>query len=163
MTPIDTGLVHAAAIAGLPQMTPVRLAKVLVGLDPLEAWTALRRGTHPEDPNRRFAAAARATDPSAVGESYRGAGIEVLLPGYGRYPTALAGDPGAPAVLFAHGDPSVLEDRSRVAIVGTRAATPYGRQVAADLGRDLASAGVVVVSGLARGIDGAAHAGALGA
>jgi DNA processing protein len=56
----------------------------------------------------------------------------------------------------------VLDDRRRVAIVGTRSATPYGRQVAAELGRDLASAGVVVVSGLARGIDGAAHAGALG-
>jgi DNA processing protein len=121
----------------------------------------LRRGTHPEDPKRRFAAAARAADPSAVGELYRGASVQILLPGRGRYPTALAGDPGAPAVLFAHGDPLVLEDRPRVAIVGTRSATPYGRQVAADLGRDLASAGVVVVSGLALGIDSAAHAGAL--
>jgi DNA processing protein len=164
MTPIDPSdrqLDHAAALAGLPEMTPVRLSRILAGLDPVEAWTALTRGTNPGDPKRRFAAAARATDPAEVGESYRRAGVQILLPGQGLYPPALVGDPGAPAVLFAHGNPSVLQDRHRVAIVGTRSATPYGRQVAADLGRDLASAGVVVVSGLARGIDGAAHAGAL--
>jgi DNA processing protein len=160
MTPTDRQLNHAATLAGLPEMTPVRLSRILTGFDPVEAWTVLTRGTHPGDPKRRFAAAARAGDPAGVGESYRRAGIQVLLPGDGRYPAALVGDPGAPAVLFAHGDPSVLADR-RVAIVGTRSATPYGRQVAADLGRDLAAAGVAVVSGLARGIDGAAHAGAL--
>jgi DNA processing protein len=163
VTPTDPQLAHAAALVGLPGMTPVRLDRILTGLDPVEAWTALTRGTHPEDPKRRFAAAARAGDPVGVGESYRRSGIQVLLPGDGRYPSVLVDDPGAPAVLFAHGDPSVLGDRRRVSIVGTRSATPYGRQVAADLGRDLASAGVVVVSGLARGIDGAAHAGALGA
>jgi DNA processing protein len=162
MTPIDTQLAYGAALAGLPQMTPVRLARVLGVFDPVEAWMALSRGTHPEDTKRRFAAAARVTDPAEVGESYRRAGVQILLADRGLYPKALAGDAGAPAVLFAHGDPSVLEDRRRVAIVGTRSATPYGRQVAADLGRDLAAAGVVVVSGLARGIDGAAHAGALG-
>jgi DNA processing protein len=161
VTPIDSQLDHAASLVGLPAMTPVRLSLVLAGWDPVEAWTALTRGTHPQDPMRRFAATARATDPAEVGERYRRSGVRILLPGQGGYPSALVGDPGAPAVLFAHGDASVLQDRRRVAIVGTRSATPYGRQVAADLGRDLASAGVVVVSGLARGIDGAAHAGAL--
>ena len=48
-----------------------------------------------------------------------------------------------------------------VAIVGARACSPYGAQVARMLGRELAAAGVVVVSGLARGIDGEAHRGAL--
>ena len=48
-----------------------------------------------------------------------------------------------------------------VAVVGARACSPYGRQVARMLGRDLAAAGVVVVSGLARGVDGEAHRGAL--
>jgi DNA processing protein len=48
-----------------------------------------------------------------------------------------------------------------VAVVGARACSPYGRQIARMLGRDLAAAGVVVVSGLARGIDGEAHRGAL--
>jgi DNA processing protein len=142
-------------------MTPVRLVQVLSSLEPVEAWAALTRGTNPGDPERRFAAAARSTDPKAVGEKYERSGVQILLPNDGRYPPELVDDPGAPAVLFAHGDPSRLHGRRRVAIVGTRSATPYGRQVAVDLGRDLASAGVVVVSGLARGIDGAAHAGAL--
>jgi DNA processing protein len=163
MTPVDRQLDYAAALASLPAMTPMRLSRVLANLDPVEAWTVVTQGTNPGDPERRFAAAARVTDPAEVGERYRRAGVQILLPGRGLYPAALEGDPGAPAVLFAHGDPSVLADRRRVAIVGTRSATPYGRQVAADLGRDLASAGVVVVSGLARGIDGAAHAGTLGA
>ncbi|MGH9096819.1 MAG: DNA-processing protein DprA [Acidimicrobiales bacterium] len=158
----ETALAHAAALAGLPEMTPVRLARVLSTLGPVEAWAALTRGTHPGDPERRFAAASRSTDPKVVGERYERSGVQILLPNDGRYPPELVDDPGAPAVLFAHGDPSGLHGRRRVAIVGTRSATPYGRQVAADLGRDLASAGVVVVSGLARGIDGAAHAGALG-
>ena len=59
----------------------------------------------------------------------------------------------------AHG-PEVLS-RPAVAIVGARACSPYGAQVARMLGRQLAAAGVVVVSGLARGVDGAAHRGAL--
>ncbi|HEV3266340.1 MAG TPA: DNA-processing protein DprA [Acidimicrobiales bacterium] len=163
MTSTAAALAYAAALAGLRQMTPVRLAHVLGTLDPVEAWTALARGTNPGDPKRRFAAGARATDPAEVGERYQRSGVQILLPNRSGYPSGLIGDPGAPAVLFAHGNPSVLEDRRRVAIVGTRSATPYGRRVAADLGRDLASAGVAVISGLARGIDGAAHAGALGA
>jgi DNA processing protein len=61
------------------------------------------------------------------------------------------------------GDLSFIDRSPRVAIVGTRSATPYGLGVAAELGRDLAEAGVVVVSGLARGIDTAAHAGVLAA
>jgi DNA processing protein len=53
------------------------------------------------------------------------------------------------------------EDRRRIAVVGTRRCTAYGLDVARDLGRGLAEAGVTVVSGLALGIDGAAHEGAL--
>ncbi len=56
---------------------------------------------------------------------------------------------------------SELLARPAVAVVGARACSPYGAQVAHMLGRDLAAAGVVVVSGLARGVDGEAHRGAL--
>lgn len=153
--------VHAAALAGLPGMTPVRLAKLLDGFRPVLAWKAVRAGIHPADPKLRFAASSRATDLDEVADRYRQEGVKVLLPDMVEYPSMLVGDPGAPAVLFSLGDPTVLEARPRVAIVGTRSATPYGRQVAAELGRDLTSAGVVVVSGLAAGIDGAAHSGAL--
>jgi DNA processing protein len=64
--------------------------------------------------------------------------------------------------LFHRGDPSAVSG-PRAAIVGTRSATRYGVDVAFEFGRDLAAAGVAVVSGLALGIDGAAHAGALAA
>jgi DNA processing protein len=151
----------AAALAGLPGMTPVRLAKLLDGFHSKVAWGAVLAGTHPGDPKRRFAGPARITDVSEVGECYEQAGVLVLLPDMEGYPTMLVGDPGAPAVLFALGDPGVLEGRPRVAIVGTRSPTHYGRQMASELASDLAGEGVTVVSGLARGIDGAAHAGVL--
>jgi DNA processing protein len=152
---------HAAALAGLQGMTPVRLAKLLAGHDSEAAWGLILSGRHPADPQRRFVGPARKTDVATVGERYVRAGVKVLLPGRPGYPTALIADPGAPAVLFALGDPGGLEDRVRVAIVGTRSATHYGRQVASELAGELADNGVVVVSGLARGIDGAAHAGVL--
>ncbi len=151
----------AAALVGLPGMTPVRLAKILRDLEPADAWNAICDGLHPADPRRRFAAPARATDVSAVAGRYEAAGIRVLLPGSAGYPERLERDPGAPAVLFASGDPQMIGDGPAAAIVGTRSATPYGRRVASELGTALAAEGVTVVSGLALGIDGAAHAGAL--
>jgi DNA processing protein len=67
-----------------------------------------------------------------------------------------------PPALFLRGsaDPAVLA-RPAVAIVGARACSAYGAQVARMLGRELAASGLVVVSGLARGVDGEAHRGAL--
>jgi DNA processing protein len=155
--------VHAAALAGLAGMTPVRLAKLLDGFRPALAWEAVRAGIHPADPQHRFVRTSRRTDLGHVEERYQREGVKVLLPDMVEYPSMLVGDPGAPAVLFALGNPAVLEGAPRVAIVGTRSATPYGRQVASELARDLAAEGVVVVSGLAAGIDGAAHNGALAA
>jgi DNA processing protein len=69
-------------------------------------------------------------------------------------------DPPSRLYLRGAGDRGLLT-RPAVAIVGARACSPYGGQVARMLGRDLAAAGLVVVSGLARGIDGEAHRGAL--
>jgi DNA processing protein len=69
-------------------------------------------------------------------------------------------DPPARLYLRGNGDAEVLAQPA-VAIVGARACSSYGAQVARMLGRELAAAGVVVVSGLARGIDGEAHRGAL--
>jgi DNA processing protein len=78
------------------------------------------------------------------------------------YPAVLAAGPAPPGVLFWTGDLAVL-GRPCVAVVGTRRCTPDGLEVAYALGYDLSVAGVAVVSGLAAGIDGAAHAGALAA
>lgn len=76
------------------------------------------------------------------------------------YPKALRAIADAPPVLCYAGDPGLLQ-RNAVAIVGARNASAAGRRIATDLARDLGLAGLVVVSGLARGIDGAAHAAAL--
>jgi DNA processing protein len=69
-------------------------------------------------------------------------------------------DPPARLYLRGAGDRDLLA-QGAVAIAGARACSPYGSQVARMLGRELAAAGIVVVSGLARGVDGEAHRGAL--
>jgi DNA processing protein len=69
-------------------------------------------------------------------------------------------DPPAALHLRGAGSPDLLAGRG-VAVVGARACSPYGAQVARMLGRELAAAGLMVVSGLARGVDGEAHRGAL--
>jgi DNA processing protein len=91
-----------------------------------------------------------------------GAAVAVHHLGDPGYPQVLAADHQPPAVLYSRGQLDILT-RPTVAVVGTRSATHYGEEVASELGRDLARAGVVVVSGLALGIDGAAHHGALAA
>ena len=77
------------------------------------------------------------------------------------YPPHLAELHDPPARLFLRGRPAELLARPAVAIVGARSCSSYGAQVARGLARELAAVGVVVVSGLARGIDGEAHRGAL--
>jgi DNA processing protein len=79
-----------------------------------------------------------------------------------RYPTALAAIYDPPDRLWLRGQADVLRAPS-VAIVGSRAASPYAREVARHLGADLARRGIVVISGMARGVDSAAHLGALDA
>jgi DNA processing protein len=82
----------------------------------------------------------------------------------GAFPSALRSIFDPPLGLFVRGAaPLDLLEQPSVAIVGARAASGYGRHVARTLARELASAGLVVVSGLARGIDGEAHRGALDA
>ena len=68
--------------------------------------------------------------------------------------------PDAPHALWFRGDATVLT-QGGVAVVGSRAATPYGREVARDFGFALGAAGLTVISGLARGVDAAAHRGCL--
>jgi DNA processing protein len=83
-----------------------------------------------------------------------------------RYPIGLRDASDAPWALIGRGDPGLLdglEPFGAVTIVGSRRATSYGREVARELGRELATAGIVVVSGLAFGIDACSHRGALDA
>ncbi|AHG91008.1 DNA protecting protein DprA [Gemmatirosa kalamazoonensis] len=97
----------------------------------------------------------------ALANAHR-AGIALLLLGDADYPTSLTQLPDPPPALWALGDVALLApERVRVGIVGTRSATTYGLRVAEALGRAASSAGVIVVSGMARGIDAATHEGAL--
>jgi DNA processing protein len=104
--------------------------------------------------------AAGRIDVDANWEAIQGAGIGVTYLGHAQYPAALGDDAEPPGVLFWAGDLDLL-NRSCVAIVGSRRCTGYGREVAHAIALGLVRAGVVVVSGLALGIDGAAHTGAL--
>ena len=87
-------------------------------------------------------------------------GAHMIFIGTPAYPTLLAGLESAPPVLSARGDTGLL-DRPAVAIVGARNASAAGVRFARQLASDLAAEDMVIVSGLARGIDAAAHQGAM--
>jgi DNA processing protein len=108
----------------------------------------------------RAAAARRAAD-DAVRDA-RCRGIEPIPWVDPRYPALVAGIFDPPLVLWSRGAVTILAAPA-VAIVGSRAASVYGEETAARLASDLAARGLVIVSGLARGIDAAAHRGALAA
>jgi DNA processing protein len=164
---------YAAALAGVPGLGPARLRTLLRSRTPATAW-AVVRGEAPVPPQLaeavrrapdlpvRWRAHARRHDPAVVWQRCAATGVDVHVLGCPGYPDVLAADREAPAVLFVRGDLAALGGR-RVAIIGTRNATATGRDLARELGADLAGAGVRVVSGLARGIDGWAHRGALSA
>ncbi|RJX17808.1 MAG: DNA-protecting protein DprA [Desulforudis sp.] len=102
----------------------------------------------------------KATDPVREEALLKQAGAGYLTWTDDRYPEPLRHIFNPPAVLYYLGEIKP-EDKLAVALVGSRRATYYGRDVAQKLGRDLAAAGLTVVSGMARGIDTAAHRGAL--
>jgi DNA processing protein len=87
-------------------------------------------------------------------------GITPLHLRHDDYPAQLAETPAAPSVIYVKGK-MLAADEPAIAVVGSRDATPYGLEMTRRLSYDLARAGVTVVSGLARGIDTAAHRAAL--
>ena len=89
-------------------------------------------------------------------------GVHLITWSAASYPAALSAIADPPPVLWIRGNPDALTARA-VAIVGSRAGSEYGLAVAERLAADLASRRIVIVSGLARGIDSAAHRGALAA
>jgi DNA processing protein len=164
---------HLLALAGLPGMGPARLLAVLRAWGPAGAWTRVRRGTagdrpdvaarlgpRPDEVLAAWVTAAAAVEPVACWERHRAAGVDLTVLGSPDYPAALGDDHEPPALVVSRGALDAL-DGPCAAVVGTRRCTRTGRELAFELGRDLAAAGVRVVSGLARGIDAAAHRGAL--
>jgi DNA processing protein len=107
----------------------------------------------------RVRRAAAAEAPRVV-ERVTGAGWRWVIPGERDYPALLNTVADPPVGLFVRG---TVPTAPAVAVVGSRRSSAYGRQVARMLGGELATGGVAVVSGMARGVDAAAHAGALDA
>jgi DNA processing protein len=93
--------------------------------------------------------------------AWRDLGIEAIPVGGDRYPAALAAIYDPPPLLYLRGERRALSGRA-VAVIGSRNASPHGTRFAESLAGDLAARGALVVSGLAYGIDAAAHRGALG-
>jgi DNA processing protein len=166
-------LAALVALAGLPGIGPATLLGWWHGVGAVDAWRAAQAGRLHQLPGLhlppkvtaaeladRAASVARRVEPSAVLEAHRLAGIRLLAHGWPPYPGALEDDPAPPAVLFARGRLEALQ-ADAIGVVGTRNATHVGRRTAGELGRDLARQGVAVVSGLALGVDGAAHRGVL--
>jgi DNA processing protein len=160
-------------LTGLPDITPARLRTLLRRWpDPVAALDAVGRGEAadqfvppvPAGTWREWRAlAADTTRVAAIGATLRTRGTRVLRACDPGFPIDAELIPDHPALLLAEGARFDAFDAPRVAIVGTRAATPHGLDDARDLAAELAAAGVTVVSGLAIGIDAAAHRGALDA
>jgi DNA processing protein len=147
-----------ARLAAHLERVRARISQVLALDDPsLIAAVAGRR-------RDELRAQLTALDPRELRARAAAAGLELVCRCDPSYPRRLRALCSPPAVLHVAGGlqrflASVAEDP--VAIVGARRATPYGLEVARSLGRGLAGAGVTVVSGMALGVDAAAHAGAL--
>lgn len=103
---------------------------------------------------------ARKADAAALLSALDACGARLIGAGDPEYPAGLQDLADPPAALFARGRRMSPHDL-RVSVVGARSCSALGREVATDIGKGLARAGVVVVSGAARGIDAAAHEGAL--
>jgi DNA processing protein len=152
------------AISRVPHIGPARIERLLARFGSLmSAWSASEeelRATLEPRPLAELQTARSRVDP--VGELDRLArlGIGAVHPGHSAYPKLLAEISGRPSILYVRGELLPADDAS-VAIVGTRRATPYGRQSAERIAGELAQAGVTIISGLARGVDAAAHRAAL--
>ena len=114
-------------------------------------------------------AALRACQPENAPDTYRSftrmcmeKGIHILPYDDPDYPLAFSRISDMPLVLYCTGDPRWLNEPAAVGMVGTRKPTEYGLRAAEDIGRGLARAGAIIVSGLADGLDSAGHRAAVG-
>src|SRR5262245_6849417 len=153
-----TDLQNLIALSLLPSWSWMRAAERLRAGDTGAAALQHRLDRHwRDDPNKAAALDARAA--AAIRRASEG-GIVAVPWSDARYPASLTTIIDPPPVLWVRGAIDALSTHA-VAIVGSRAASPYALAVAERLAADLAARGVVVISGLARGVDSAAHRGAL--
>jgi DNA processing protein len=160
------------AMATLPDIGPARLNALVADLAPGAAWHEVLRGAAHrgraaplmgDDPaalSKAWARAASRTDVEQVWHRHIERGALVAWRDDDDYPAVLHDDPHGPALLVWDGSIACL-DGPRVAIVGTRDCTRAGHDFATELAYELSDADIRIVSGLALGIDAAAHSGAL--
>lgn len=138
---------------------PGRRSRELLALDDAALVAAVAAGD-----GERQLEQARASDPRVLRRAVAAARCWACCRHHSGYPAALGGLADAPALLFGRGEESLLGrlgGEEAVTIVGARRPSAYGRGVAEAVGDRVASAGLVVVSGMALGIDSCAHEGAL--
>ena len=156
---------YAAVLGGLAGATPLRLHNLLEGRSAREALLAIESNSigsevAPVDVLVEWQREINGIDLTAVSARLDAIDVHVSTLHDPAHPPQLKNDVDPAPLLFCRGslpDPSLVH----VAVIGTRRASSIGREVARELGMGLAEAGVVVVSGLALGIDGEAHRGAL--
>jgi DNA processing protein len=166
MSPMDSELRDLVALSLVPGLGP-RLTQAL--LNRFGSASAARLASPAEleriphigsNLAHSFAAALRTVDPDAELERVARHGVRLLAKTSPDFPARLAELPDSPQMLYLRGTTSPA-DTTAVAIVGSRRCTAYGQRMATRIAAGLARAGHTVISGLALGIDGAAHRGAL--
>lgn len=169
MTAATAGAVQAWTDVAAPGTDPALLADVVAAMRAAETQTrrrvadAIEVGASPSAAVRAAVGARLVPDPgdARLAATWRRVGVRVALLGDPGCPDRMCAAPDPPPLLAVRGCADHLAERPVVAIVGARAATAYGRGVAAWLAEAAAAAGAHVVSGGAVGIDGAAHGAAL--
>jgi DNA processing protein len=154
-----------AALAALPGAGSVRLGRLLTDHSAEEAWSRVRTGgvavdVAPAAIRSAWRVVANDTDLVSMADRLSAVGVAATNWHDAEHPSQFTADIDPAPVAFRDGalaNPAM----PHVAIVGTRRASAIGREIARELGGGLAANGVVVVSGLALGVDGAAHGGAL--
>ena len=164
----NTDLPEAAwvtALLTLPGIGPKRLNALLESESAADAWQRIRAGGSikieglSSERIASWRSAATSLDVADYWNSAQQLNMWMHLHGSNDYPTRLQADIEPPHLLFGLG--AQIPVNPTVAIIGTRSCTSYGKRVAFEFGAALTEAGVSVVSGLALGIDAAAHEGAL--
>lgn len=163
----DLDLGYLMAVSGALVRSPRLLRTLLDELETPRRIIGFARGSSVAPSSTRFGEIARARvasiDDACARRSLRdleGSGARVVLEADAEYPAAFRDLYDPPPLIYLRGAP--IDSGCRcVAIVGSRAATSYGRTVASSMAADFSAYGASVVSGLARGIDASAHEGAL--
>jgi len=150
----------AVVLSALRGLTPRRLLALAVEHGPAsEVLAEIRAGRAGGPSDRAFATE---LDPDRIASAAAACGARIVPWGSREYPAQLRQIHDPPAVLYVLGAPPP-DSTTAIAVVGARRCTDLGRELAREIGRVLGLAGVTVVSGAARGIDAAAHQGALDA